>query len=130
MDIWRTIADRKVREAMDEGAFDNLDGTGEPLNLDEDPFTDPALRMAHRLLRNNGFAPAWIQEGKEIETEAYRIRAELRHSRADRDAVDRFRRAAAQLNRRIASYNLEVPALQTQKLPLDVEREIERILCR
>jgi DnaJ homolog subfamily C member 28 len=43
---------------MDEGAFDRLEGTGEPLDLRENPFENPSLRMAHRLLRNNGFAPA------------------------------------------------------------------------
>ena len=55
MDKWENIAERKIREAMAEGAFDNLEGKGRPLNLEEDPFEDPSLRMAHRLLRNNGF---------------------------------------------------------------------------
>ena len=67
MDPFRLIADRKIQEAMEEGAFEDLSGRGQPLPLDDDPFEDPSLRMAHRLLRNNGFAPAWIEEGKEIE---------------------------------------------------------------
>lgn len=54
MDEWEDIAERKIREAMAEGAFDNLAGMGRPLNLDENPYEDPSLRMAHRLLRNNG----------------------------------------------------------------------------
>jgi hypothetical protein len=45
---------------MAEGAFDHLEGFGQPLNLEEDPFEDPSLRMAHRLLKNNGFAPACL----------------------------------------------------------------------
>ena len=66
MDHWENIAERKIREAMSEGAFDNLTGKGRPLNLEENPYEDPSLRMAHRLLRNNGFAPAWVEEAKDL----------------------------------------------------------------
>ena len=61
MDEWHFIAERKIREAMQDGSFDHLEGAGSPLDLNENPFEDPAQRMAHRLLRNNGFAPAWIE---------------------------------------------------------------------
>src|SRR6266850_6912645 len=67
VDKWEFIAERKIREAMAEGAFDNLRGKGLPLDLEENPYEDPSLRMAHRLLRNNGFAPAWIEEAKDLE---------------------------------------------------------------
>src|ERR1700722_13489284 len=63
MDAWNFIAERKIREAMEEGGFDQLEGMGEPRDLREDPFEDSSLRMAHRLLKNNGFAPAWIPHG-------------------------------------------------------------------
>ena len=63
MDKWETIAERKIREAMAEGAFDNLSGKGRPLNLEEDPYEDPSLRMAHRLLRNNGVRPGVDRRG-------------------------------------------------------------------
>src|ERR1700704_3395286 len=69
MDHWENIAERKIREAMAEGAFDNLTGKGRPLNLEENPYEDPSLRMAHRILRNNGFAPAWVEEAKDLEQE-------------------------------------------------------------
>ena len=58
------IADRKIEEAMEEGAFENLEGAGRPLNLDEDPFLDPAVRMAYRLLRNSGFTQADLRGAK------------------------------------------------------------------
>jgi hypothetical protein len=112
MDEWRFIADRKIREAMEEGAFEHLDGAGEPLDLRENPFEDPAQRMAHRLLRNNGFAPAWIEEGREIE-------AEIRHLKANFNRFDPAERArrVELLNRRIAAYNLKTPVTSAQKLP-------------
>ena len=92
MDEWHFIADRKIREAMEEGAFENLDGAGETVDWRENPFEDPAGRMAHRLLRNNGFAPAWIEEGREID-------AEIRHLRAHFEQLDRAERER-QFNRR------------------------------
>jgi hypothetical protein len=110
MDVWHLIAERKIREAMDEGAFDALDGKGEPLSLDENPYEDPAQRMAHRILRNNGFAPAWILEGKDLD-------ADIRRLRADRPRLteEEYQRRAAELNRRIAAFNLKTPVTLTQK---------------
>jgi hypothetical protein len=116
MDVFRLIADRKIQEAMDEGAFDRLTGAGQPLRLDDDPFEDPSLRMAHRLLRNNGFAPWWIEESKDLDCAASQLRSELT---AGRIAVEEFRRRAAALNRRMAVYNLQAPSISAHKLPLD-----------
>ena len=113
LDEWHFIAERKIREAMEEGAFDGLEGTGRPLDLAENPFEDPSLRMAHRLLRNNGFAPAWIEEGKEIEAESQRLLA-----RSD-VSTDAFRSAVAALNRRIVAFNLKAPALSLHKRPFE-----------
>jgi hypothetical protein len=112
MDEWHFIAERKIREAMEEGAFEHLDGTGEPLDLNENPFEDPAQRMAHRILRNNGFAPAWIEEGRDIE-------AEIRYLKASYPRLDDGERARRVdlLNRRIAAYNLKTPVASAQKLP-------------
>src|SRR5437868_13591656 len=116
MDRWEKIAERKIREAMAEGAFENLRGKGRPLDLEENPFEDPSLRMAHRLLRNNGFAPAWIEEGKDIEAAIARLRADRGQGRI---IADDFRRAAAALNRRILDFNLRVPSLAVHKRALD-----------
>ena len=109
MDAWNFIAERKIQEAMEEGAFDQLEGMGEPLDLREDPFEDSSLRMAHRLLKNNGFAPAWIQESKEIEIELRRLRAQPEVS------IDDFRGRVDALNRRILAFNLKAPALSLHK---------------
>jgi hypothetical protein len=110
MDIWNLVAERKIREAMEEGAFDHLEGKGQPLDLEENPYLDPALRMAHRILRNNGFAPAWIEEGKDLDVDIRR----LRESR-EQCGPGEFRRRAAELNRRILAYNLKVPVVSAQK---------------
>ena len=106
MDAWNTIAERKIREAMEEGVFDNLNGKGRPLDLEEDPYEDPSLRMAHRLLRNNGFAPAWVEERKELQRDIDVARRDFARN-GDRE---RFRERIAAINRRILTCNLKTPS--------------------
>lgn len=97
---------------MQDGAFDHLDGAGEPLDLNENPFEDPAQRMAHRLLRNNGFAPAWIEEGREIDAEIRRLKIDFNRL----EVAERAQRVDL-LNRRIVAYNLKTPVASAHKLP-------------
>lgn len=113
MDEWHFIADRKIQEAMAEGAFDQLEGAGQLLDLEENPFEDRSLRMAHRLLKNNGFVPAWIEEGKEIDAEAQRLR---QRAATDPD----FHHRVVALNRRIADFNLKAPAMTLHKRLFEV----------
>ena len=113
MDEWHFIAERKIREALEEGAFDHLEGAGAPLDLSQNPFEDPSDRMANRLLKNNGFAPAWIEEAKEIEAEMKRLRAAGEVSEEDR------RNRVAALNRRIFAFNLKAPARSAHKRPIE-----------
>ena len=114
MDPWRFIADRKIREAMDEGAFDQLKGTGQPLPVEDSPCTDPALWMAHHIMKNNRIVPVWVAEGNEIEAEIERLRRLTTGACAVNR--DRLRDDAAALNRRIADFNLRAPAA-VHKLP-------------
>jgi hypothetical protein len=109
MDLCQLIAERKIREAIEEGAFDDLEGAGKPLDLSGNPFEDPSDRIAHRLLKNNGLAPTWIEEAKEIEAEFRSLRAEGEAGKDD------LRERVAALNRRIASFNLKAPATRFHK---------------
>jgi hypothetical protein len=116
MDEWHFIAERKIREAMEDGAFDRLEGQGRPLDLTENPYEDPSLRMAHRLLKNNGFAPVWIEEAKEIDAEYRRLSAH-----PDRSAKE-FRARVEALNRRILVFNLKAPAASVHRQPFPLAR--------
>ena len=117
VDPFRLIADRKIQQAMEEGAFENLAGAGRPLALEEEPFEDPSLRMAHRLLRNNGFAPPWMEEGREIDSAVERL---LSDGRAGRAGAAEFRQRAAALNARIAAFNLRAPFDSVHRMPVDL----------
>ena len=54
---------------MERGEFANLPGKGKPLKLDTNPFLTPQARMTNRLLKENGFAPRWVELEKEIKQE-------------------------------------------------------------
>ena len=110
MDVWNLIANRKIREAMDEGAFENLEGAGKPIGFDENPYEDPAQRMAHRIMKNNGLVPGWIAEAREIEAETRRLQ-----SSRQRLGEEEYHQRERELNRRIAAYNLKTPAAAAQK---------------
>jgi DnaJ family protein C protein 28 len=132
VDKWESIAERKIREALEAGVFENLPDKGRPIRLDRNPFEDPTLWAAHHLLRVNGFAPPWVEEAREIEQEAGRLRANLadafrQHAadhRARERAVEQFREGGAELNRRILTYNLKSPAVRFHKRPMDLESEV------
>ena len=129
MDKWERLVDRLIRESMERGEFDSLSGTGEPIDLTENPFEDPDLRTANRLLRNAGFAPAWIEERKDIEATLQQSEAVLRRARtlyrSDsaqwQRAVTEFREITAELNRRIRLYNLKTPVVTLQRKAIDVD---------
>jgi|SRR5579871_5755687 len=107
MDEWHFIAERKIREALEDGVFEQLEGAGKPLDLSENPFEDPSLRMAHRLLKNNGFAPDWIMEAREIEAESRRL--------ASAAGSPDYNSRVAALNSRILAFNLKAPSLALHK---------------
>ncbi|MDD3312079.1 DUF1992 domain-containing protein [Pseudodesulfovibrio sp.] len=60
------IAEERIRQAMEEGKFDNLEGAGKPLRPDGTENLPPELRMAFRVLKNAGYVPAEIAEEREI----------------------------------------------------------------
>lgn len=60
------IAEGRIEEAIESGAFDNLPGTGEPLALDDDSMVPEQLRTAYRILKNSGHLPQEITVHSEI----------------------------------------------------------------
>lgn len=131
---WNSLAERRIRETLEEGVFNRLEGSGKPISLEEDPFEPPDVRMAHRLLKNNGFAAAWIEEGKDLDGSVERLRQKLATAwrgcgepiaNGRKQLLEKFGAEFAELNRRILTYNLKAPSLSVPKLLLDANREIE-----
>lgn len=139
MDKFESLVDKLIRESMERGEFDDLSGKGEPVDLRENPFENPDVRTAHRLLRNAGFAPAWVEERKDIEGSLHRAQKTLLRARdLYRDeipggarwqrAVREFCEIVAELNQRIRMYNLKAPGTVFHRKVFDVDawiRELE-----
>jgi len=60
------IAENRIREAMEQGEFDNLPGAGEPLSLEEYFATPEDLRMAYSVLKNANCRPMEVELLHEI----------------------------------------------------------------
>jgi hypothetical protein len=144
MKHWESLIDKKIREAMEQGEFDDLAGKGLPIDTSAHPFEDPEMRLAHRMLRNAGFAPSWIEERKDIDSEFENARRELsrvwtvrhnalgtEHENAARarweKALAAFQLVSTELNRRITAWNLKVPAAGFQRRLIDPGQEIKEV---
>ena len=69
MSAMRTLAERRIEEAMREGKFYNLAGKGQPINLEDMPAEESA-RMTWRILRilkNNDFVPDEVRMRKSLD---------------------------------------------------------------
>ena len=60
------IAENRIREAMEQGQFDNLPGAGQPLSLEEYFSTPEDVRMAYSILKNANCRPLEVELLNEI----------------------------------------------------------------
>jgi DnaJ family protein C protein 28 len=140
MNRLESMVEKMLREAIEAGEFDNLPGKGQPVDLRENPFEDADLRVVHKLLRDAGFAPAWIEEQKDIAAtfeaarqtltrawKIYRPGGVSPNSPAWERNVAEFREKAAELNCRVKLYNLKVPAAVFQRRMFYADKVIESI---
>jgi DnaJ family protein C protein 28 len=137
-----------IRKAMEEGAFENLRGQGQPLDLDTNPYVDSGWELAYHLLKENGFAPQFIEMRQAIETELAAARAALARSAAWRQqalaagedaarveaelakAKEKFTNSIEELNKRILTYNLSIPLPSLHRNRIDLQAELANFLAQ
>ena len=61
------IVEERIRKAFQEGEFDDLEGQGEPLVLEDDSTVPEDLRLAFKILKNADCLPPEVELRKEIE---------------------------------------------------------------
>jgi hypothetical protein len=61
------IVEERIRKALQEGEFDDLEGRGEPLVLEDDGTVPEDLRLAFKILKNADCLPPEVELRKEIE---------------------------------------------------------------
>ena len=138
--------DEQIRQAMERGEFDNLPGKGQPLNLPQNPYEDPAWGMAYQILKSSGHTLPWIETCQEIEKDIEEARQVLVRAWQSRQSalyekqlfhlieeewqrvLIAFKEKTVDLNRRIFNYNLKAPSDQFKRRRIDPDREIEKII--
>ena len=61
------IIEERIRKAQKKGVFENLEGSGKPLKLEEDSHIAEDLRLAYKILKNANCLPPEIELKKEIQ---------------------------------------------------------------
>ena len=116
---WETWVERKIRESMERGEFDNLPGAGKPIADLDRPYDE--LWWLRKKLREEQFT---------IEPPLLELRREFDRTRekiAAAGSEAEVRRLVAALNERIVYVNTHTtsgPA--TELAPLHVERVVEQ----
>ena len=150
---WESWIDQQIRNAQEQGAFDDLPGQGQPLDLIPNPYASDQ-EMAFKILKDAGYAPEWIELDKAIRGKLDRSRNDLarhwawRNVRLDelrgntsrramaerervlaswRSAVDAFVQAVADINQDVTELNLKVPSMHLQRPLVDAASEIEQL---
>ena len=132
---WESLIERQLREAMAEGAFDDLPYQGERLPLEDDSAAGE-WALAYRMLRNAGAAPPWIEADKEVRRLLDRRDAIAARAARSRSGVGSPRDRAAleavvvEINAAIARLNAEAPTDRQHRRPLDVREELARLDAR
>jgi hypothetical protein len=66
MFCFEKLAERRIKEAQDQGEFENLPGQGRPLDLQDDSNIPEDLRLAYKILKNADCLPPELELKKEI----------------------------------------------------------------
>jgi hypothetical protein len=66
MSSYLKIAEQRIKEAIENGEFDDLPGQGEPLDLEDDSRVPEDLRLAYKVLKNADCLPPELALKKEI----------------------------------------------------------------
>jgi hypothetical protein len=74
------LCEARIQQAIKNGEFDELPGSGKPLTLDNDSMIPEELRAAYRLLKNAGYIPPELQLRREIADVETLLRKTQEHS--------------------------------------------------
>ena len=121
---------KQIEEAMERGEFADLPGEGKPLKLDTNPFLTPQARITNRLLKENGFAPRWVELEKEIKREKAQLERVLINLKARRERllviVQQYPHRHGVISRTFEHERARVITQYSEKLE-NLNRKIQRV---
>ena len=93
--VIQLVAERRIEEALSQGAFDNLPGAGKPLEIEDLSHVPEDMRMAYKILRNAGCLPPELEERKELN----RLVDLLEHCEDEQERVRQMQRVRFMVTR-------------------------------
>ncbi len=115
--------DEQIHEAQERGEFDNLPGTGKPLNLDLNPYSGNKT-MAYSLLKRNGYAPPEVELAKEIRSRFEKAQQKLEKLRQQRKSLSSRRILPFESEKRAFNDAIEKATEQYEQLLRELNRKI------
>ena len=105
------LVEKRIKEAEEQGAFDNLPGKYKPIKLEDNTNVPDDLRLAYQILKNAGYLPQELQLRKEIK----RMEDLLEHVSDEKEAY----KLVKEINLKIMKLNM-----MGKKSPLLEENQI------
>lgn len=102
VDFFSQLVEERIAEARRKGEFDNLQGAGKPLELEDLSHIPEELRVGYKLLKNSGYVPEEVQLAKEL--------IALQDLIAMCEQDDERRKLSKQLMQKVASFAAAVAA--------------------
>jgi hypothetical protein len=115
------IIEERILQAQRRGDFDNLPGSGKPLEVEDDGHIPEDLRLAYKILKNAGCAPPEIELKKEI-IRTQDLLASMEETSLKYRTLSRLNYLIFKLNcMRKGSIALEMPQHYSQKVTSRME---------
>jgi hypothetical protein len=115
------IIEERILQAQRRGEFENLPGTGKPLEIEDDRHIPEDLRLAYKILKNAGCIPPEIELKKEIH-ETRELLAAMEDTSQKYRTLSRLNYLILKLNcLRKTSVEREMPQLYAAKLAIRMD---------
>lgn len=143
------LVEQQILKAQQRGDFENLEGSGKPVDLYENPYEPSDMRMAYKILKDNDFAPYWIELGKEIDSDLSKFWGEVDYfkkytslfyrGKHDHSSIKRYEKKKAhfyyesrlileKINKIITNYNLHCPTYECSRGSIIVDDEMFKVI--
>lgn len=116
--------DEIIKRAIESGEFDNLPGTGKPIQWNENPYAREDWRLVEDVLKKNGLSYPWMEKRKEIEQDIVALKEILTHRRSVFMNETEISDQIVIINKKIFDYNLSVPVSRLQMKTINLQNLI------
>lgn len=152
LDKWRNLVDKQIAEMFEKTDPTTLPGVGKRLNLGDDSMIPSDQRMAMKIMKDHDVLPDWLMRHRDLDREQKQLQERLekaarlyrgmvadarrtQNMQLEQQAETIWRRsqiaireAYATYNKRVLSYNLQVPAGIKHRSFLDFDRDLVKFV--